>query len=81
MFLSHDGICLQVYMALQHTRPTSQETTVPATSITSHRSCKLTLLDIMIVNKALLFELMATFRVVAWNSTNTLCKTEVTVKV
>lgn len=49
---------------------------------TDHRSVisELTLLDIMIVNNALLFELMATFRVVAWNSTNTLCKTEVNVK-
>ena len=36
----------------------------------------LTLFDIMIVSKALLCELNATFSVVAWSKTNIACKTK-----
>lgn len=35
-----------------------------------------TLLDIIMVRRALLLELMATLRVVAWRSTSTVCNTE-----
>ena len=41
----------------------------------------LTLLDIIIVNNALLWELNATFRTVAWNKINNVCITDILVKV